>query len=333
MVSSPFRVLSLCSGVGCLDIGVRLAVPGARTVGYVEGEAFAVSVLVDQMEQGSLDPAPVFPDLCSFDAVRWADAVDCVVAGFPCQGQSLAGKRLAQKDPRWLWPHVQRVIRDSGAGWAFLENVPGLRTAGLDSVLEGLAEIGFDAEWTHLSAEAVGAPHRRNRWWCLATNSKRATVREQPRGGSWPNRQGAAQSGLDGQERAAANSNRRGQPQQPQQHGERREGQHGESWQHPVRHRVGDPFGPGSPERQSQSGDPRPELAPIERAGRRAAEPDVGLVVDGPAAWMGGEPLERTVGGFPGRVDALRALGNGVVPQQAAEAFRILMARYGEEWA
>ena len=31
-----------------------------------------------------------------------------------------------------------------------------------------LAEIGYDCRWAIVSAAKVGAPHRRNRWWCLA---------------------------------------------------------------------------------------------------------------------------------------------------------------------
>ena len=35
-------------------------------------------------------------------------------------------------------------------------------------VLSDLAEIGYDAEWTIISAESVGAPHRRERVWIIA---------------------------------------------------------------------------------------------------------------------------------------------------------------------
>src|SRR5690606_26326372 len=34
--------------------------------------------------------------------------------------------------------------------------------------LRTLAEMGFDAEWGHISASDFGAPHRRERWWCVA---------------------------------------------------------------------------------------------------------------------------------------------------------------------
>ena len=42
--------LSLCSGAGGLDHGITIAVPGYRTVGYVERETYAAATLVARME-------------------------------------------------------------------------------------------------------------------------------------------------------------------------------------------------------------------------------------------------------------------------------------------
>ncbi|MDG4870188.1 hypothetical protein P8631_19530, partial [Guyparkeria sp. 1SP6A2] len=65
------NVLSICSGVGGLDLGLHAALRRAgftpRTVCYVEREAYATAVLVSRMEEGRLDPAPVWSDLSTFD--------------------------------------------------------------------------------------------------------------------------------------------------------------------------------------------------------------------------------------------------------------------------
>lgn len=58
MALSPLIVLSLFSGVGGLDLGIRLAVPRSRAVVYVEREAYAAAVLVARMEDTSLEEAP-----------------------------------------------------------------------------------------------------------------------------------------------------------------------------------------------------------------------------------------------------------------------------------
>lgn len=173
------RVLSLCSGVGGLDLGVRLAVPAARTVCYVEREAYAAAVLAARMADGALDEAPVVPDLCGFDGRPWGGEVDCVIAGFPCQPFSLAGKGLGEADDRWLWGDVERVVREVGPRYVFLENVPGLVRRGLDRVVGGLAELGFDAEWALFSAAGSGAPHLRKRWFLLAAHPERSDLRDQ----------------------------------------------------------------------------------------------------------------------------------------------------------
>lgn len=48
-----------------------------------------------------------------------------------------------------------------------MENVAALRRRGLDRVLGDLAEIGYDAAWTSVRAAEVGAPHNRERVFVL----------------------------------------------------------------------------------------------------------------------------------------------------------------------
>lgn len=91
--------LSLCSGAGGLDLGLAIACPGYRAVGYVERETYAAAILVARMEDATLDPAPVWDDLATFDGRPWRGAVDVVTAGYPCQPFSVAGKRKGSDDP------------------------------------------------------------------------------------------------------------------------------------------------------------------------------------------------------------------------------------------
>lgn len=75
-------VLSLCSGLAGLDVGVNRTF-GSRTVGYVERDSFAQAVLLARMEEEALDPAPVFADLEEFDCSPWVGCVDAITAGYP----------------------------------------------------------------------------------------------------------------------------------------------------------------------------------------------------------------------------------------------------------
>lgn len=166
-MGDPFHIVSLCSGGAGLDRGIHLAVEGSRTVVYVEREGFACEVLVSQMEAGWLAPAPVFTDIRSFDGKPWRGVVHCVAAGYPCQGESLAGNRLGADDDRWLWPDVARIIREIQPQWVFLENVAGHVSMGLRQVATDLDEMGFRFAAGLFRASEVGAPHSRERIFIL----------------------------------------------------------------------------------------------------------------------------------------------------------------------
>lgn len=180
--------IEFCAGVGMLGEGLRagfeyLGLPH-RTVCYVEREAHAAAVLVARMEEGSLDAAPVWSDLLTFDAQRWSGCVDFVVAGFPCQDLSVAGRRVGLDGARsGLFFDILDHADACDATGLFLENVGGIASASASVVDEAegdleeraaarvlgeLADRGWDAEWLTLSASDVGASHGRLRWFCLA---------------------------------------------------------------------------------------------------------------------------------------------------------------------
>jgi len=123
------------------------------------------------MQEGALDAAPIWDDLSTFDGNQWRGVVDLVSAGYPCQPFSVAGQRRGADDPRHLWPHVARIIREVGPRVVVLENVAGHVVLGLPDVLGELAEMGFDAEWGCYRASEVGAPHQRERVFVLAYRS------------------------------------------------------------------------------------------------------------------------------------------------------------------
>ena len=169
MVKNTENVISLYSGGGGLDIGFRLAVPNARTVCYVEREISSVSVLVNGIEKGILDDAPIWTNSTTFDGSPWIGKVDWIIGGFPCQPWSVAGKREGKEDERWLWDDIKQIAMSVQPTGFFLENVSGLITGhGIDTILGDLSEMGFDAEWGSVKAGDIGAPHRRERVFILA---------------------------------------------------------------------------------------------------------------------------------------------------------------------
>lgn len=153
---------SLFSGIGGMDLGLERA--GMRCAWQVEIDDYARRVLAKHWpDVRRHDDVRTFPPT---DPNEWR--CDLIAGGFPCQPVSTAGKRLGTADERWLWPEFARVIRELRPRLVLLENTPGLLTSGFDSVLADLAALGFDAEWSVLSACALGAPHVRRRVFVFA---------------------------------------------------------------------------------------------------------------------------------------------------------------------
>jgi site-specific DNA-cytosine methylase len=108
----------------------------------------------------------------------WRGIVDVVSGGFPCQDISSAGKGAGIDGERSsMWKHMARVVCEVRPEWVFVENSPMLVSRGLGTVLRDLAELGFDAAWTVLSAADVGAPHLRERIWIVAHSGENGRLR------------------------------------------------------------------------------------------------------------------------------------------------------------
>lgn len=154
------KVGSLCSGIGGLDLGLERA--GMTVIWQAEVNTYASDVLERHW--------PGVPNLGDIRTIEWSgvERPDLVCAGYPCQPFSLAGHRLGSADPRHLWPAVVDCLRHLEPRWVVLENVAAHLTLGFDTVLADLAALGFDAEWSTVSACSVGAPHTRRRLFVVA---------------------------------------------------------------------------------------------------------------------------------------------------------------------
>ena len=314
---------SLFSGVGGLDLGLKLAIPESKTVLYIERDSYAAATLVARMEDKTLDQAPICADITTFDGRAWCGKVDILVGGFPCQDISVAGKGVGIGGKRsGLWSEIVRLADEIRPRYLFLENVSAITSRGLDVVLADLAELGFDAEWLCLRASDVGAPHRRERWFCLGyakgrhgatderslrqrereyrgirgvAHTERARWDETDRRELYAGRQSVTGCG----EMDDANDARLQGRQRPKRQG-------ADKWT--AREAGGAIFPPGPGDLDAWRDIPS-HLAP-------AVEPGLRVLVDG-------TPLVVD----ESRADQLRCCGNGVVPLRAAVAFRILLER------
>lgn len=170
--------ISLFSGYEGIGLGLkRIFGRNLRTIAYCEREAFPCANLVDKIETGQLDAAPIFTDVHTFPWEQYAPfmAHGIVSFGFPCQPVSVAGKRRSTEDERWLFDVCADGFAIMGPGILFAENVEGLLSAkkpnGLPviaHIFERLEEIGYKVEAGIFSASEVGAPQHRKRVFILA---------------------------------------------------------------------------------------------------------------------------------------------------------------------
>lgn len=181
------KVMSLFSGYGGLDMGLRMVYPDAETVYVSDIEDGPCRVL-----------AARYPDainLGDVTAIDWAtlEPVDVVIGGSPCQDLSQAGQRAGMRPGTrsGLWESMARAIKTIRPRLVIWENVRGALNAGAFSIVEpapghlgaisngpllralgrvlgDLASIGYDAQWTTLRACDVGAPHPRARVFLAA---------------------------------------------------------------------------------------------------------------------------------------------------------------------
>ena len=167
---TPLTIGSLFSGIGGLEGGLERSGLG-RVVWQCEIDPFCRKVLRKH-----------WPDATIYEDVRsvghGAARVDVLCGGFPCQDVSLAGLGAGLAGARsGLWYEYLRIVEELAPSIVVIENVLGLRTRGLRDVLAGLAALGFDAEWTCVSAAELGAPHVRRRIFIVATHPDRINVR------------------------------------------------------------------------------------------------------------------------------------------------------------
>jgi len=162
-----YKIGSLFSGIGGFELGLERAIP-AETIWQVEQNKFCQSILKKHWPK-----AKIYDDVRNITKDN-VEPVDILCGGFPCQDISIAGKTRGLKGEKsGLWWEMWRIISELRPRIIVLENVSNIIRLGGKEVLGSLAKIGYDAEWTTIRASDFGAPHRRERWFCVAyPNSK-----------------------------------------------------------------------------------------------------------------------------------------------------------------
>lgn len=173
------KFIDLFAGIG----GIRKGFEQACTESGYESECvftseikpYAVSVLKQNHPNEE-----IYGDITTIHADDIPN-FDYLLAGFPCQAFSAAGKRLGFEDTRGtMFFEVERILKAKNPLGFILENVEGLvnhdkenpndkigRT--LSIILEQLDKLGYMVSWRVLNAKNFGVPQERKRIYIVGT--------------------------------------------------------------------------------------------------------------------------------------------------------------------
>ena len=173
---------SLFSGIGGFDLAAEWM--GWENVFHCEWMEFPRKLL-----EYYWPDADSHIDICKTDFKKYANRIDILTGGFPCQPFSLAGKRKGTDDERYLWGEMLRAIQEIKPTWVIAENVFGIVNIDGGMVFEqvclDLEAEGYEVQPFIIPAAAVGAPHRRDRCWFVAyTNGAEQKCNERANGGT-----------------------------------------------------------------------------------------------------------------------------------------------------
>ena len=159
---------SLFSGIGGFDLAAEWM--GWENVFHCEWNEFGQKVLHHYWPN-----AETFTDITKSDFTKYANKIDILTGGFPCQPYSMAGKRKGTEDERYLWGEMLRAIQEIKPKFVIAENVFGITNIDGGMVFEqvciDLEAQGYEVQPFIIPAAAKNAPHRRDRVWFIGVRN------------------------------------------------------------------------------------------------------------------------------------------------------------------
>lgn len=183
---SKVRFIDLFAGIGGIRKGFEIAF---QKCGY-ETECVMTSEIKPhacKVLQANYPNEEIHGDITKIDADIIPD-FDFLLAGFPCQAFSFAGKRLGFQDTRGtLFFEVERILKNKKPFGFILENVEGLVTHDRENskqpigktltvILNNLDALGYHVSWRVLNSKNFGLAQERKRIYIVGTNKEKVLL-------------------------------------------------------------------------------------------------------------------------------------------------------------
>lgn len=161
-MQDKINVVSLFSGIGGFEVGLKKSKINGKVVFASEiDENARKSYIANWGEENFLG------DITKVNEKDVPDH-DLLLAGFPCQSFSIAGKQKGFNDIRGtLFFDVARILNEKKPKYILLENVKNLishdNTKTIRKILETLNNIGYTVDFTVINSVEAGVPQNRDR--------------------------------------------------------------------------------------------------------------------------------------------------------------------------
>lgn len=167
--------LGLFEGIGGFSLAARWM--GWETVAWCEWNEYCQRVLKHHFPN-----AEAHGDITKTDFTKYANTIDILTGGFPCQPFSNAGEMRGKEDDRFLFSEMLRTARETKAVWIVAENVYGITSPQFSDTFEHIClslEIeGYQVQPYIIPASAIDANHNRDRVWFIAYSTKNADFKK-----------------------------------------------------------------------------------------------------------------------------------------------------------
>jgi DNA (cytosine-5)-methyltransferase 1 len=311
------KVLDLFSGLGGFSLGLERT-GKYKTVAFCEIDKYCTLLLQKHWKGVKIynDVKKITKENFKTDGI---ETPDIITGGFPCQPFSVAGKQKGTSDDRHLWPEMFRIIKAFKPRFVIGENVRGIvniqEGVVFETVCTDLESEGYEVQPFNIPAASVGAPHRRERIWIIASleNSRRTLqqgteLREKNEDEVGKENANQHQRSSSSSESNVANAYTR------LSNGSFEEVQSGRN--------TSDTSSEGTTDVANTESSIGHDFYSIARNGEPSLQEIFGDGSSLPreSSWWNVEPsVGRVAYGIPGRVHRLKGLGNSIIPQIAEE--------------
>jgi len=170
--NAEYKKIDLFAGIGGTRLGFQLT-GKTKAVFSSEIDKFAIKTY-----KANFGETP-HGDITEIDAKDIPDH-DILVAGFPCQAFSQAGKKLGFDDIRGtLFFDVARIIREKRPKAFLLENVKNIvshdKGRTFSVIIDTLKELGYHVDPALLKAKDFGLPQNRERVYIVGFDKKQVS--------------------------------------------------------------------------------------------------------------------------------------------------------------